>query len=85
MAKATTVTVKGQVTIPVAVRQALGLKPHDRVTFEIDADAGTATLRPVPSVASVYGAVEPRRRPEDFRQLREEFEQGVSDEVAGEG
>jgi hypothetical protein len=28
-----------------------------------------------------YGAVTPKRKPEDFACLREEFEQGVADEV----
>ncbi len=30
-----TVTVKGQATIPAEVRQALGLKPGDKITFKI--------------------------------------------------
>jgi AbrB family looped-hinge helix DNA binding protein len=81
----TTVTDKGQVTIPVDVRRALGLKPRDKVSIEYDAQRGVAVIRPVPSVvAFLYGAVEPRRRPEDFRALREEFERGVAEEVAAE-
>ncbi|MBI5300754.1 MAG: AbrB/MazE/SpoVT family DNA-binding domain-containing protein [Chloroflexi bacterium] len=31
----TTVTQKGQVTIPLAIRQLLGIKPSDRVTFRV--------------------------------------------------
>jgi antitoxin PrlF len=33
-----TVTVKGQVTIPKPVRDRLGVKPGDEVKFELDAD-----------------------------------------------
>jgi AbrB family looped-hinge helix DNA binding protein len=33
---ATTITVKGQVTIPKRVRDSLGLKPGDRVDFVLD-------------------------------------------------
>jgi antitoxin PrlF len=39
----TTITSKGQVTIPKAVRDALGLKPADRVEFVVE--DGTARLR----------------------------------------
>jgi antitoxin PrlF len=43
---ATTVTSKGQVTIPKAVRDLLGLKPGHAVTFELAAD-GRVVLIPV--------------------------------------
>lgn len=41
---ATTVTTKGQVTIPKAVRDLLGIKPGSSVTFEV-ADDGRVLLR----------------------------------------
>jgi antitoxin PrlF len=80
----TTVTQKGQVTIPAAVRSRLGLKPRDKVRFEVEGDV--VTLRPAPSkVLRWYGSVTPKERPEDFQKVREEFEQGVADEVDAEG
>lgn len=33
------ITSKGQVTIPVEVREALGLLPHTEVVFEVDGDS----------------------------------------------
>ncbi len=36
MQKQAKVTTKGQITIPLAVRRALGLRPGDRVMFEGD-------------------------------------------------
>jgi AbrB family looped-hinge helix DNA binding protein len=33
------ITVKGQVTIPLEIREKLGLLPHTEVEFEIDRDA----------------------------------------------
>lgn len=73
-------TQKGQVTIPRHIRESLGLRPHDRIEFALEGDH--AVLRPATSrIAALYGSVEPRQRPEDFHALREEFEQGVADEV----
>jgi antitoxin PrlF len=42
---ATTVTAKGQVTIPKAVREALGIKPGSRIDFKRAAD-GSIVLVP---------------------------------------
>lgn len=79
----TTVTQKGQVTIPKSIRERLGLKPRDRVAFETEGEV--VTIRRAASKALAgYGSVGPRKRPEDFRVLREEFERGVAEEVAGE-
>jgi len=79
----TTVTTKGQVTIPAEIRARLGIKPRDRVTFELNGD--TATLKKARSgIAAGYGSIKPRSRPEDFRKLREEFERGVAEEVMSE-
>lgn len=44
-----TVTSKGQVTIPQALRQRLGLVPGQAVEFDLSADATCITLRPKPS------------------------------------
>ena len=38
----------------------------------------------VARLRATHGTVAPRRRPEDFRALREAFEQGVAEEVARE-
>jgi antitoxin PrlF len=41
----TTLTSKGQATIPKHIRDALGLKPGDKLTFDVN-DAGELVLRP---------------------------------------
>lgn len=80
----TTLTQKGQVTIPAEIRSRLGLKPHDKVIFEVEGD--TAKLRRAESkILKWYGSVTPKGRPEDFRRVRDEFEEGVAEEVAREG
>lgn len=72
-----TITVKGQVTIPIAVRKALGLKPRDRVTFVLE--NGGARILPYKSkLEAGFGAVEPKVRPEDFKRLRQEAMEDVA-------
>lgn len=44
MSALSTVTSKGQVTIPIEIRRYLGLEPSDRVTFVVSA-AGDVVLR----------------------------------------
>lgn len=79
-----TMTQKGQVTIPQAIRKRLGLRPRDRVEFAVVGD--NVVIRPARTrLLDGYGAVAPRTRPEDFRAAREAFERGVGDEAAQTG
>lgn len=45
MADATTLTSKGQVTIPSEIRERMKLKPGDKITFALLSD-GTLVVRP---------------------------------------
>ncbi|MBF8267640.1 MAG: SpoVT / AbrB like protein [Dehalococcoidia bacterium] len=79
----TTVTSKGQVTIPGEIRKALNIKPKDRVAFELL--DGEVRLRPVHSrLLAGYGAVIPKARPEDFRKMRQEVEEEWGEEAGTE-
>jgi antitoxin PrlF len=42
-----TMTSKGQLTVPKAIREALGLRDGTQVRFEVDTAHGTAALEPV--------------------------------------
>ena len=83
----TILTRKGQITVPVEIRRALGLKEGDKVAIALsDPENGEATLRPVRSVAErTFGAVTPRKCPEDFKELRRLFEEGQAIEALDEG
>jgi AbrB family looped-hinge helix DNA binding protein len=77
------VTEKGQITIPVEMRRKLGLKPRDRVCFELEGDS--IRLRPAASrIADFAGIATPRNRPEDWRAVREEYERLVAADVLDE-
>jgi AbrB family looped-hinge helix DNA binding protein len=54
----TTLTSNGQVTIPKAIRDALGLQPHDKIAFSIE--NGYAKLRKAyPSLEEIAGSLPP--------------------------
>jgi AbrB family looped-hinge helix DNA binding protein len=64
------VTSKGQVTIPVVVRQLLGLKKNSKVAFRVEGNS--VTVEPAQAtLQAAYGAVEPITRPEDFERISE--------------
>jgi AbrB family looped-hinge helix DNA binding protein len=61
-----TITSKGQVTIPIEVRQQLRLSPQDKVIFRI-VEGTRVEIEPLPmTLEEAYGSVPPLNRPEDF-------------------
>jgi AbrB family looped-hinge helix DNA binding protein len=79
----TRATRKGQVTIPAEIRHRLGLNPRDIVRFELAGDV--VTLKPAPSrLLAGYGAATPTQKPEDWRQIREDMEAAMAEEVVAE-
>ena len=56
------ITVKGQATIPKAIREHLRLKPGDRVKFFVHPD-GSVVLLPTLPASTLRGIVKPRQRP----------------------
>ncbi len=80
----TSVTEKGQVTIPQEIRRIMGLQPRDKVRFEVDGDV-IKISRASSKLLQWFGSVTPRNKPEDFQKIREEFEKGVAEEGASEG
>ena len=73
----TTVTRKGQVTIPQEAREALGLKPGDRVRFIVE-EGGRIAIRRVMSLDEIAGSVAALSPPKTWN----EIEQIVADERA---
>jgi antitoxin PrlF len=56
-----TITVKGQATMPKAIRDHLRLKPGDRVKFFVHPD-GTVVLLPKVPITALRGILKSRRR-----------------------
>jgi AbrB family looped-hinge helix DNA binding protein len=71
---------KGQITIPAALRAHLGLKPGDRVRFDL-VDGELRMSHTGSRLESLLGAVDPRTRPKNWRAIQDEVEQGVAEEA----
>jgi len=52
-----TITSKGQTTLPAPIRRALHLKSGDRILYEIQGDS--VVIRPQPRAMAVFGALKP--------------------------
>jgi AbrB family looped-hinge helix DNA binding protein len=72
------ITVKGQATIPKAIRQHLGLKPGDRVKFFVHPDGGVVLLPKIPTSALRGMLKSRRRRPVSIEEMNEASTQGVA-------
>lgn len=61
-----TITTKGQITIPVSIRKAYGLHPNDRVDFIAEGDR--IILLPVKTLRDFRGSVTGSGDPDEERQ-----------------
>ena len=66
------ITSKGQVTIPVEVRRHLGIVAHDKIAFVIDSE-GTVrlTVPRYPNIASLRGAAGKLGRQLSWKQMQQ--------------
>ncbi|HVC80564.1 MAG TPA: AbrB/MazE/SpoVT family DNA-binding domain-containing protein [Chloroflexota bacterium] len=81
----TTLTERGQVTLPSEIRRKLGLKPRQKVHFEVDGDS----IHIIPSdftLESIRGMVPPLSEPKSIKEIfdlaAEEHARHVLDECA---
>jgi AbrB family looped-hinge helix DNA binding protein len=71
------ITVKGQATIPKAIREHLHLKPGDRVKFFVHPD-GTVVLLPKLPVSALRGILARPRRPVSLERMGEAIAEGAA-------
>lgn len=75
------ITTKGQTTIPKKIRKRLNLEPGDRVLF-LEKD-GEIILQPMTqTLRDRRGSVEPRKQPEDFKDVREDVKKRVTERAS---
>ena len=71
-------TVKGQMTVPKAIREHLGVKPGDRVKFFVHPD-GTVVLLPKRPARALRGMLKSRRsQPVSIEEMNEAIAEGAS-------
>jgi AbrB family looped-hinge helix DNA binding protein len=65
-----TVTSKGQVTIPVEIRELLGISAQDKIVFRLGKDH-KIEIEPLPmTLEEAFGSVSPLNTPEDFDEIQ---------------
>jgi len=72
-----TITSKGQVTIPIEVRQSLGLKTGDKVAFTIE-DSEVRVRKTGSVVAATAGIFKSQQPARTAEGLREEAEEAIA-------
>ena len=71
---ATRITIRGQITVPRRVRQALLLSPGDAVEFHLNGN-GEVVLRKAPPIVSAVARETPRVPPRVEAQMRRRAEE----------
>ena len=78
----TTVTAKGQVTIPKAIRQALGIHEQDRLLFLVEGERLILVPLRHRSLNELFGAFPPTRPYPGHRAIREDIRSGLGERIA---
>lgn len=71
------ITVKGQATIPKAIREHLGLKPGDRVKFFVHPD-GSVVILPKIRTSALRGMLKGTRRPVTIEEMDDAIAEGAA-------
>lgn len=79
-----TITDRFQTTIPQNVREALKLKPRQRLAYEVRPD-GSAVIRPVPRLDDLFGSVKLGRPPGTPREEKEAARAAMAAAAVREG
>ena len=79
-----TITDKFQTTIPLDVRQALHLRPRQRVSYELRPD-GSAVLRPVPGLDELFGSLKLNKAAASTRDEKQAARKAIAHEAGNEG
>ena len=71
----TSVTQKGQATIPAPIRKQLGIKPNTKIIFELK-NRKEASIKPVPDFFSMKGSIQ-SKKPFDIYAMEKAVEEAI--------
>jgi len=78
------VSPKGQVTLPIAIRRQLGIKPKDKVAFHFE--HGKLELTPAPAaLAESYQAIPALKPPRSWKEIETLVGEEIAQDTAREG
>lgn len=77
-----TITSKGQITIPKKIRVALGLEPSQKISFY--KEKGRVFIEPVPDFLSLEGKFKVERPIKDWKKLRQEVKKAAAKQIIQE-
>jgi AbrB family looped-hinge helix DNA binding protein len=78
------VSTKGQITLPADIRHRLGIKPRDRVSLALE--DGVVVVRPIASgLLAGYRSVPALRTPRSLREMTDIAAEEAAEEAAREG
>lgn len=76
-----TVTQKGQATIPIFIREKLGIKPRSKISFEMNGE-GEVLIKPVRDFLAMRGSLKTNKKSLSNRQLDDFVATSVAKEYA---
>lgn len=79
-----TLTDKFQTTIPSEIREALGLRPRQRLSDSVQED-GSVVMRPEPGLDELFGSLKLNRPVASSREEKRGARKAMAQEAAGEG
>ncbi len=83
MAVSSSVSPKGQITIPIEIREQFDIKPTDRVEFKV-IDNQIVIVPTKQKLKEVYGSIPARRPPATWKEVEESIREESADNVASE-
>lgn len=70
----TTLTERGQITIPKPVREFLGMKPGERVFIDLEKKKKQIKIESFPTIFELAGKFKPKKKIKDVVEIREYME-----------